>query len=386
MSNVRYYTETFHVLHLFSVIILSLSHHVFLYIYPLCKLRQPIRSVNCLTSVFNHCMLITVQSHCGSEWLPPCIPACAIYCFLQLYVAAPFVHNSTLKQPPPKHSLHHGGREGMHTTIPRCPRTRRSDSLSTSVYRKPTHTERYIPFSSHHHPKTITGVLRCMKDRAHSICDAESRKPELHHLKDVFLANGFLARLVKKTLSTLSQAPHSPPLPIQPPQNTLCTPYVRGVSEKLKRICAPLNIRMVFTPAYTLKRTLMKVKNCVPEEKKKAVVYHVPCKDCCKLYTGESKRTLKVRLAEHKRAVQKSDVNNGIAMHVANTNHSIDWVNARVVKTVPGYWERRITEAILIKKSQKPMNLDNGLLLPSVWNPVLLNPPPPTHPPHDDVT
>ena len=108
--------------------------------------------------------------------------------------------------------------------------------------------------------------------------------------------------------------------------------------------------------------------------------------NCCKLDRGESKRALKLRLVEHKRAVQKSDVNNGIAMHVANANHSFDWVNARVVKTVPGYWERRTTEAILIKKSQKPMNLDNGLLLPSVWNPVLLNPPPPTHPPHDDVT
>ena len=78
----------------------------------------------------------------------------------------------------------------------------------------------------------------------------------------------------------------------------------------------------------------MHVKNCVPQEKKKAVVYQVP-----KLYTGESKRTLKVRLVEHKRAVQKSDVNNGIAMHVANTNHSIDWVNAKVVKMVPGRGE-----------------------------------------------
>ena len=95
---------------------------------------------------------------------------------------------------------------------------------------------------------------------------------------------------------------------------------------------------------------------------------------------------LQVRLAEHKRAVQRSDVNNGIAVHVANTNHGIDWTNARVVKTVPGYWERRTTEAILIKKSQKPMNLDSGLLLPRVWNPILLNTPSLPHPPYNDVT
>ena len=96
---------------------------------------------------------------------------------------------------------------------------------------------------------------------------------------------------------------------------------------------------------------------------------------------GESKRTLKVRLAEHRRAVQKSDVNNGTAMHVANTSHNIDWANARVVKTVPGYWKRRTTEAILIKNSQEPMNLDSGLLLPSVWNFILLNTPLLPHPP-----
>ena len=130
----------------------------------------------------------------------------------------------------------------------------------------------------------------------------------------------------------------------------------------------------------------MKVKNRIPEEKKKAVVYRVPCKDCHQLYTGEFKRTLKVRLAEHRRAVQKSDVNNGIAMHVANTKHSTDWANAKVVKTVPGYWERRTTEAILIKGSQDPMNLDNSLLLPSVWNPILLNTSPLPHSPHDKVT
>ena len=56
------------------------------------------------------------------------------------------------------------------------------------------------------------------------------------------------------------------------------------------------------------------------------------------MYTGESKRTLKVRLTEHKHAVVRSDVNNRIAVHVAKNEHRIDWGNARVVKSVRGYW------------------------------------------------
>ena len=39
------------------------------------------------------------------------------------------------------------------------------------------------------------------------------------------------------------------------------------------------------------------------------------------------------------RAVQKSDPNNGIAVHVAKSHHSIDWKEARVVKSVQGYWD-----------------------------------------------
>ena len=40
----------------------------------------------------------------------------------------------------------------------------------------------------------------------------------------------------------------------------------------------------------------MKDKTPILEEKKKGVVYEVPCKDCHRVYIGETKRTLKVRL------------------------------------------------------------------------------------------
>ena len=94
------------------------------------------------------------------------------------------------------------------------------------------------------------------------------------------------------------------PEPRQEPTKTLCTPYVRGLSEKLERVCTSLGVRAVFKPVRTLKQTLMKLKARVPEERKRGVVYEIPCKECSKTYVGETKRTLKVRLGEHKQAVK----------------------------------------------------------------------------------
>ena len=50
------------------------------------------------------------------------------------------------------------------------------------------------------------------------------------------------------------------------------------------------------------------------------------------MYTGETGRTLKVRMAEHKGAVRMGDVNNGLAVHSLKTGHPIEWSQARVVE------------------------------------------------------
>ena len=77
---------------------------------------------------------------------------------------------------------------------------------------------------------------------------------------------------------------------------------------------------------------------------------------------GEAKRTLKVRLSEHKQVVKRGDPKNGIAVHAHESNHMIDWDGARVKRSgMTGYWQRRTTEAIHIKKSEETMNLDGGL-------------------------
>ncbi len=80
------------------------------------------------------------------------------------------------------------------------------------------------------------------------------------------------------------------------------------------------------------------------------------------------------RLGGHRQAVKRCDPKSGIAVYVHNTQYVIDWMGARVRQREANYWRRRTIEAIHIKTSKDTMNLDSGLLLPSVWKPIF-NPP-----------
>ena len=81
---------------------------------------------------------------------------------------------------------------------------------------------------------------------------------------------------------------------------------------------------------------------------------------------GKTKRTLKVRLSEHRQAVKQGDPKNGIVVHVQKTNHCINWEGATVQRRAEGFQLRRTMEAIQIKKGSSNMNLDSGLPLPMV--------------------
>ena len=69
---------------------------------------------------------------------------------------------------------------------------RDGDKLTTSVYRKPTHTDRYLHYSSHHHHKVKSGIVDCLNQRAKRICKQGSvLTDELKHVRNALMANGY---------------------------------------------------------------------------------------------------------------------------------------------------------------------------------------------------
>ena len=80
---------------------------------------------------------------------------------------------------------------------------------------------------------------------------------------------------------------------------------------------------------YTLRRSLSWVKIPTPQEEKIGVIYRIPC-ECGTIYIGKTGRTLKTRIAEHKRAVMNRDTNNALACHYIDTGHRILWLESHL--------------------------------------------------------
>ena len=83
-------------------------------------------------------------------------------------------------------------------------RDQKQGNVKTTVYRKPTHTERYLHFDSYHPPHVKTGIIQTLIHSSKVIsCDPDSHSQEIKHLTDVFKSNGypqgFIRRAITKT-------------------------------------------------------------------------------------------------------------------------------------------------------------------------------------------
>ena len=253
---------------------------------------------------------------------------------------------------------------------------KRGPKIVTSVFRKKTHTDRYLHFDSNHPARVKRGIIQCLRHRAEKVCDGSTRWPEIGHLRQVFKANGYPDAVVKKNLRA-RPTPANSSQTNQPAPKLLRLPYIPELSERIERVCRPLGVKTVCKSRGTLRNSLVRVKQPREDKKKKGVIYEVPCQDCECVYIGETSRTLEKRLSEHKNAVKKHDTKNGIAVHSWANQHQVDWEAAKTREVEGNYWRRRVLEALHIHREQHTSNLDCGLAINPCWLPLLNTPSPP---------
>ena len=78
--------------------------------------------------------------------------------------------------------------------------------LTTSVYRKPTLTDQYIAYDSHHPQSVKRGIVKCLYERAKRLITKPSVISEdIKHLSSVLVSNGYPFSFLQKLTKTGNQ-------------------------------------------------------------------------------------------------------------------------------------------------------------------------------------
>ena len=174
--------------------------------------------------------------------------------------------------------------------------TRHTDgSLTMSVFRKETHTDRYLNFDSHHPLAHKIAVVRTLLTQADRICmSMPDRDAEKRHITQALNSNEYPTGVAKGNWQT--PPAHSPACDPVTLRATVVIPHVRHVSESIQQILTLLEIRTCFRPHRTLWQTLVSLKDHIPLQQRAGVVYRISCGTCPKAYVDETCQTLDHRL------------------------------------------------------------------------------------------
>ena len=153
-------------------------------------------------------------------------------------------------------------------------RNNNDNKLNTTVYRKPTHTDRLLDQSSYNPTSQKARTIQTLTRRAQVVYDSpDSLANENNYLDNVFNKNNYNKDFVRRNTYKNTEPNVT---------NNHATPvtYVRGTSETIARILQPYNIRVAHKPITTLRQLLTKVKDKDEPNRRQGAVYKIKCCDC----------------------------------------------------------------------------------------------------------
>ena len=191
--------------------------------------------------------------------------------------------------------------------------------------------------------------------RARNLCsDEEDTRLTQREILNKLSEDGYLKTFVKPQFQ---QVIHPIPRDQRQWATTATTPYKRGTSGAIRSVLYSISIRMAFKRGNSLHTKLVHLKESRPRGTVSNLVYSLGCKNCSKIYVGETARELHFRIAEHRIRVNKRPGNeyeygrllhdSTIAGHTLDTGDEIDFVIVRKIRReFNSVQERKYADAI----------------------------------------
>ena len=188
----------------------------------------------------------------------------------------------------------------LDVTVFKGPLLQEKGIFDTKIYFKPTDTHQLLHKASFHPKHTFKGILKSQIIRFYRICSQKSDFDAACTLIfKVLRSRKYSARLLRKiktlTLKDIESGAQISPEGIPPEPDT--TFYAEPCGFYLCHTCNSVIVRSTVTSNST--KFVFKIRqdlNCSSSN----VIYLVQCKECDKQYIGETKRSLRCRVNNHR--------------------------------------------------------------------------------------
>ena len=190
-------------------------------------------------------------------------------------------------------------------------------NLMTTVFRKPTHTDQYWQWDSHHHISAKYRVISTLYHRAKTVCsNLQNLHREQEHLQKVLMRCKYPelalnrmkkrinAPVIPKDNNSNKETPTSSSNISNIKRNYIVVPYTKGLCESTKYIWKKFGIQVYFKGGGTIKDILVAPKDKDHITKKSDIIYRYRYDrvECDEEYIGESSKTFGERFREHLKA------------------------------------------------------------------------------------
>ena len=115
----------------------------------------------------------------------------------------------------------------------------------------------------------------------------------------------------------------------------------------------------------------MRPKDTLEPTKQDGVAYKIPC-ECCKVYIGETGRTMLERIKEHDRDTRLArKQTSALSEHANEVGHVPIWDKVKFIYRDPHWYTRRVKEAIHTRLHPNNIDRDSGIEIPEAWIPTI---------------
>ena len=247
--------------------------------------------------------------------------------------------------------------------------SRDNGKFLVDIYRKPTHTDRYLDFHSHHDRKHKISTAETLLHRALNPPNTQVGKTyETARVCAALHSNGYPKKIAADVIRKKVRPPPPTPTPEElgglffkwAEQTNRCNfavlPYIKGIMEPLTRILKEHDIQVTRGPVKTLQQHFPIPKFQPAKEDQCNVIYKISCASGPWSYIGETKRSFTTRRKEHMRNLKHCTKGSNVAKQAWTFNHVIDFNNSKIIDKA----NNRSRKTLESRDTAKTVGADNN--------------------------